>query len=125
MFSDQDQMPFLNATFNQTQDSGLSTETNRLSSVVLNYTEKTRKGPITFQMLFSSLSLQSVVHKLLLLPHDMFVHLLKSADQSSGFAPAQSISGQHSENASSKPRQHSCPAHHERQGGCEHPQHHR
>lgn len=35
MFSDQDQMPFLKATFNQTQDSRLSTETNKLSSTVL------------------------------------------------------------------------------------------
>lgn len=57
MSSDQDWMPILKATFNQTQDNGLNTETNGLSSVVLSYAKKPRKVPIKFQVLFSSLPL--------------------------------------------------------------------
>lgn len=49
MSSDQDWMPFLKAIFNQTQGSGLSTETNGLSSVVLSYAEKTGKVLLNFK----------------------------------------------------------------------------
>lgn len=112
MSSDQDWMPFLNAIFNQTQDSGLDRETNGLSSVLLSYAEKTGKVPIKYQMLFSSLSLPLVLHKLLFVSHDRLTHLPKSADQSSDFTLAQNFDRQHSENDSSKPRQDSCPAQH-------------
>lgn len=118
MSSDQDWMPFLKAIFHQTQDSRLSTEANGLSSVVLSYAEKKGKVLIQFQMLFISLALQLVLHKLLFLSHDRFIHLLKYADESSDFTLVQNFDRQHSENDSSKPRQHSCPAHQEKQGSC-------
>lgn len=69
----------------------------------LSYTEKSGKVPTTFQKHFIFLLPQLILHKILFLSHDGFMHLLKPTDQSSDFAPAQSFNRQLQTNTAAQP----------------------
>lgn len=100
--SDQDGMPSSKGIFNHTEDSGISMRTPGWTSVVLSYTEKS-EVPTTFQKHFIFPFPRLILHKVLFLSHDRFMHLLKPTDQSAAFAPAQSFNWQLQTSAAAQP----------------------